>query len=97
MPAWTQNGQELFYLEAGTAMMGVPVQTAANTFIAGNPTKLFEGPWFATIAGRTYDMSRDGRRFLMIKNPPATGTAVPKIALVLNWVEELKRGLPANR
>ena len=45
----------------------MPVQTAPN-FSAGTPTKLFDGPYFTAFANRTYDVSPDGQRFLMIKN-----------------------------
>ena len=39
---------------------------------AGTPTKLFEGRYYnAGTSGRNYDVSLDGKRFLMIK---ASGT-----------------------
>jgi hypothetical protein len=42
--------------------------------------------------GRTYDITPDGRRFVMVKemNPPPR-----RIAVVLNWFEELKRLVPS--
>jgi hypothetical protein len=45
-------------------------------------------------AGRTYDISPDGQRFLLIKVEPA---APPSIIVVQNWTEELKRLVPTNR
>ena len=42
---------------------------------------------------RFYDISRDGQRFVLIKDPPQTNQAAAQgqsLVVVLNWVEELK-------
>ena len=91
-PVWSHDGKELFYL-AGRAMMSVPIQTAP-TFSAGNPAKLFEGRYSPGLSSRAYDVSKDGQRFLMIKESSATAEANPSpvnMVVVLNWFEELKR------
>jgi serine/threonine-protein kinase len=98
-PAWARNGRELFYL-AGvtTAMMAVPVQTTSS-FNAGNPTKLFEGPYFAGQPARTYDVSADGQRFLMIKTSTATlgeQGPPPSMVVVEHWLEEVKSRVPVK-
>ena len=65
------------------------------TFSAGTPTKLFEGYVFGL--GRNYDVSRDGQRFLMIKDEAAgRETAAPRMVIVLNWLEELKSHVPTG-
>lgn len=47
--------------------------------------------------GRTYDVSPDGRRFLMIKEAGADqGDARTQIIVVQHWFEELKRLVPVN-
>jgi hypothetical protein len=98
-PAWGRNGRELFYVSMG-ALMSVPV-TAASTFVAGSATRLFDGPYLFDVAarpGRTYDVSPDGQRFLMIKEADTTDEPAPfaRIILVQNWFEELKRRVPRN-
>jgi serine/threonine-protein kinase len=95
-PAWARNGRELFYLKVDGTMVSVPVERAdAGVFAAGVPKPLFQGQYFATQAGRTYDVSPDGKRFLMIKSASsADPTAVPQLVVVLNWTEELKRLVP---
>ena len=45
---------------------------------------------------RVYDVSPDGQRFLMIKEPASVGTAGVDIFLVLNWFEELTRLVPVD-
>ena len=75
----------------------MPIQ-ATTTFSAGNPTKLFDTRYFSATNQRSYDVSPDGQRFLMIKDMPATdqaSTATPaSIVVVLNWHEELKARVP---
>ena len=49
------------------------------------------------VQGHTYDVSLDGRRFLMIKQAGSGQRATPpQIIVVRNWFEELKRLVPAN-
>jgi Tol biopolymer transport system component len=94
-PAWSRNGRELYFLAPNTAMMVVPVQTSP-TFTPGNASKLFDGPWFAQTAGRTYDVSPDGQRFLMIKDATADSTLALPINVVVHWTEELKARVPSK-
>ena len=98
-PLWARSGKELFYLGPSGAVMSTSVEDG-STFRAGNPTRLFEGPYFANLnaAGRTYDVSPDGQRFLMIKEGASTdATSAPReIVVVQNWTEELKRLVPAK-
>ena len=71
----------------------------AESFRAGNPTRLFDGPSLAldgrfSAAGtvRTYDVAPDGQRFLAIKLSDAAdeGSARASLVVVQNWLEELK-------
>jgi len=95
LPTWSRNGKELFYLDGANAMMAVPVRTSP-AFSAGAPTKLFDGRYVTRSDLRSYDVSPDGQRFLMIKNIEDSDqkAAPPSIVVVLNWAEELKRLLP---
>ena len=92
-PLWARNGTELFYLDGAGAMTRVPIQTAP-TFSAGTPTKMFDTRYFNGGSGRSYDVSPDGQRFLMIK--AAGSEQAPSMVVVLNWLEELKARLPAK-
>jgi serine/threonine-protein kinase len=98
-PAWAHSGRELFYLDATNVLMAVPVRTTP-TFSAGNPAKVFETRYLVPNNGRTYDVSPDGQRFVMIKDTAADdrerGGAPPNIVVVLNWFEELKQRVPVK-
>jgi Tol biopolymer transport system component len=97
-PAWARNGRELFFLGGGlqttgiTSLWAVPVESSP-TFRAGTPRKLFEGRYFAQLLGRTYDVAPDGR-FLMIKVSSTAPAIRPRIVVIANWTEELKRRVP---
>lgn len=72
-----------------------------STFSAGKPSQVIAGPYLLTLPqgaglGRMYDVSPDGKRFLIVKELSATDDSVasPRILLVQNWLEELKQRVP---
>ena len=92
------TGQELFYRDGrNPGVVRVPVDTSSS-FRPGNPETLFTGPYRAWLPnrGRSYDLSPDGERFLMIKESGETDVTGPigRIVLVQNWFEELKDRVP---
>jgi serine/threonine-protein kinase len=100
-PVWARTGAEIFYVEQnGNALMSVPVRTTP-TFSAGTPVKVkvVDAAFYTGAPVRSYDVSRDGQRFLVIKNPPVdqTASATPaSMIVVVNWGEELKQRLPTK-
>ena len=76
-------------------MMAVAV-TAGSTFSAGTPRVLFEGRYVINSPTRGYDVTRDGRRFLMIQEKERPPIKVSQIILVQNWFDELKRRVPTR-
>ena len=68
-PVWSPDSRELFYRN-GDAMMVVSVSADA-AFVASTPEVLFRGAYAGGVqgpAGRVYDISPDGDRFLMLKD-----------------------------
>ncbi len=95
-PAWARSGLELFYLDSRTqSLMSAAVRTRSG-FSNGTPTRLFDTrPYYSLGVSRSYDVSPDGKRFLMIKNAVAAGergntAAAMTMTVVLNWFEELR-------
>jgi serine/threonine-protein kinase len=89
-PAWAPGSHELFYMGNG-ALYAVAMPTTPDA--AGNPVKLFDlKPVGGLNANRSYDVSRDGKRFIAIKEPSAAGEPLQALNLVVvvNWFEELK-------
>ena len=79
--------------------MAVPVGTEP-TFSPGKPIVLFRGTYVSIIdtTGQQFvtpwDISSDGKRFLMMKMPSAAAEAPRKINIVVNLIEELKQRVP---
>ena len=95
-PVWSPDGKELFY-RSGDKTMVVSIQTQDQTLRAESPRVLFEGRYVShsTPAGfQYYDISPDGKRFLMMKEGLAQEQV--QVNVVLNWFEELKRLVPTN-
>jgi len=93
-PAWSHDGNELFFFGVYGTLMRVPVEPTATMWSAGAPTKLLESRYYTGGGNpnRSYDVSPDGRRLLMIKAASADPTTVPpNIIVVLHFDEELKR------
>jgi serine/threonine protein kinase/Tol biopolymer transport system component len=103
-PLWSPDGHELFY-RSGDAVMAVSVETEPGFSIMGTPRVLFRGTYVrgSVMEGTPWDISPDGKRFLMLK-PAATGAPEPaaaaprpKINIVINWFEDLKRLVPTSK
>jgi serine/threonine-protein kinase len=101
-PHWGRNGEELFYVAPDGALTSVRVGQG-STWTAGAPATLVKGRYYRGGAGsngiRSYDVSPDGKRFLMIKDAGEPGQSVEptSIVVVRNWFEELKRLVPLPR
>ena len=67
--------------------------TTKDTLIPGRPQLLFAGNYSSDLL-RNYDVSPDGKRFLMIQEDEET--ARPRFHVVLNWFQELKELVPTN-
>lgn len=94
-PAWAPSGRELFYLAPDGALIGIPIDFEPALTL-GAPARLVAGKYFRGGPYRAYDVSRDGRRFLMMIEEDAKGeiASVASIVVVLNWFEELRALVP---
>jgi serine/threonine-protein kinase len=91
-PMWTRDGRELVYRK-GDSVMAVTVDLPNGR--VGQPEALFAGPYPDNpgwTRPRSYDVSRDGERFLMTKLP--ANRPRPRIAVVLNWFDDLRAKVP---
>ena len=101
-PLWSPDGRELFY-RSGDAVASIEIN-AEPAFGLGKTRILFRGKYvsanfdFGLLEFHPWDISRDGERFLMMKEievDPAAATETPRrINVVLNWTEELKQRVP---
>jgi serine/threonine-protein kinase len=91
-PQWNRNGRELFYLDATSNLVSVPV-TTGTAFQAGTQRTLFSASKYAFNAFfPQYAVAPDGERFVLIRGE---SDAAVHAVVVFNFVEELKRRMAA--
>jgi serine/threonine-protein kinase len=97
-PLWSSDGRELVYRN-GDQMMAVALDLQP-TLRVGAARLLFRGNYVREFQGQgvpNYDMTPDGRRFLLLAPVPGPEeNAQPQIVVVEHWLEELKRLVPTN-
>jgi hypothetical protein len=64
--------------------MAASVDSRGGVWRSGVPVKVVDGQYStgAPEGSRNYDVSTDGKRFLMVKAPPNDPSAAPQIQLV---------------
>ncbi|MHC4534031.1 MAG: TPR end-of-group domain-containing protein, partial [Planctomycetota bacterium] len=96
--AWGPDKEkmELFYRD-GKQFIRAQIQTEPQFKV--EKEALFEDRYIRSrwIGQRNYDVSKDGKRFLMIKQVDERPTPVTRLKVVENWFEELKRLVPAEK
>jgi len=96
-PMWSPDGRELFYWNIDfTKLMKVDISPGQN-LSAGTPKLLFEFAAAVSRMVRIYDITPDGRRFLVREKKDYNLPPVTELKLVRNWFEELKRLSPARK
>lgn len=83
---WRRDGLELYFIAPDGGLMAVDVRDPVGLEL-GPPTPLFSSRVvFLTAAGAgvgpLYDVTGDGRRFLMVETPTDLG---PPITIVTSW------------
>lgn len=95
-PLWSRDGKELFYMAPGqegpVGVYAVDVRTDPD-FWAGKPRLLFSTAadiqWDS--ASTIWDITPDGKKFLMVELGERKARPVTELVLVQNWSEEIRR------
>jgi Tol biopolymer transport system component len=91
-PVWAKDSKEL-YFRSGNKIMAVSLDTESELKVLDSKV-LFQGNYLFCLNCQTYDVAPDGR-FLMIQD--SLELAPPRINVILNWFEELKRRVPKGK
>jgi serine/threonine-protein kinase len=83
---WSSTGREIFYRTFDDSLVVVPV-LPGEAFALGEPRTLFS---LRDVA--TWDVMPNGQRFLLTRSRRAA--AAPRLVVVENFFEELKRSVP---
>ena len=105
-PIWRADGRELFYVRQNmlsprfgpeqATIMAVSI-TMQPVFTFGVAKELFRGRYEMNRPARAYNVSADGRQFLLIQSSERTPELITQMNIVQHWFEELNRRVPASR
>jgi Tol biopolymer transport system component len=97
-PVWLPAEKALSYRVGNYDQVLVKIDTTSG-FKFSNPTPAIVGPLPSLIGVRSFDITRDGRAFLVLAPVSANGSGirpVEEMRIVQNWREELKQRVPTK-
>ena len=100
-PVWSSDGKQLFYTSGQRdKLFSVTVQTGTSfSFSKPSLVPLPPGVLLGTTSARNYDITPDGKQFVVVMTIPQAAPAQrlnQQIDFVQNWFEELGRRVPIN-
>ena len=83
-PRWRRDGKEIFFVTAAQKLMTAPISAQGGTVEVGTVTPLFDlHPHNQSQS--FYDVSVDGKQFLVNEEDEAAAETSRSITLVINW------------
>jgi len=91
-PHWQRDEKELFYVSPANKLMATEVLESGTSLSIGSSRALFQtNPPASLWASWRFDVTADGRKFLVVTRQPEQPSAEP-VTLVANWPALLKQG-----
>jgi len=100
-PIWSPDGKELIFMDdlSNDQLYSVAIRTQPS-FSFGNPVPLGIKGMIQRVGNwRDYDITPDGKQFLVMLPPGTTDLDMPQtpqVQVVLNWFQELKQRMSAH-
>ncbi len=88
-PSWSRDGKELYYLGADRKLMAVSVRISGSAVELGIPSPLFEASVDLYTAPNRYDISADGKSFLV--NASGFEYNTKSMTTIVNWIAMLEK------
>jgi eukaryotic-like serine/threonine-protein kinase len=95
-PLWARDGRRLFYRRAKDV---VAVGLTSGPALSIGPSSVFASGSYEGAAGNgapNYELSADGRRFVMVRRNDLSSVPDTRLDVVVNWLAELLPRLRAN-
>ena len=100
-PLWSRDSRQLFYRQSWSQrenQVSVADVRTGPVFSAGKPRLLFTAQDYVGMGQiRSWDISPDGKHFLVVKMEERKSRPLTELVLVQNWFEELKRLVPTGK
>jgi dipeptidyl aminopeptidase/acylaminoacyl peptidase len=85
---WKADGKQIYYVAPDSKLMSVDVSAHGDEFTAVVPRLLFPTN-YKRLNGNQYDVSADGKRYLV--KTPIEQNGIAPLTLVQNWTAALKK------
>jgi serine/threonine-protein kinase len=93
-PVWGPTGRELFYVARGDTMMVAEVGGTSEFQVTGRQALFGTEPFVFTPWHQGFGVRPDGRSFIMLRRTDeSAGPEARRLAVVLNWVTEVRARL----
>jgi serine/threonine-protein kinase len=94
-PVWTRGGREVVYLDSAGRLNVVAIERSDGEVRSGSRAMISTSAYTDPVPWRSYDVSADGERFVVIKQDRAAPDS-PRahFVVVQRWFDELRRQLP---
>jgi len=97
-PRWSRTSRELFYRAANQKIMVATYTAIGGSFGAGKPQLWSPSQFDSRGPTSNFDVHPDGKRFAILKTPNGAGNSpVNKVTFFFNFVDELRRKVPAGK
>jgi serine/threonine-protein kinase len=91
MPRWSRGGRELLFVSTNT-IMSATVDTATGA--VSRPVRLFDAAIMGSAERRTFDVTADGSKLVLVRTP----TQAPEyVVVVANWLQNVRAGFGSAR
>jgi len=90
-PQWSRSGDELFFVDDANDMQAARVSTKPTFGVQGKQRLFSTSGYFASAWSQAYDVTPDGKRFLMLRVGSSSTAGTGSLELVQNFLPELLR------
>ena len=91
---WSPKGDRIYYRGGGSQNIFSSVKLTTNeNFTHSSPEILFAGKPYVDVFDKSFDVSADGERLLVLQQVNSN-EQIYHLEVVVNWTEELKRLVP---
>jgi Tol biopolymer transport system component len=93
-PRWSPDGRELVY--RGPSDLMITDITTEPEFQAGRPEPVLSLDGFSNYDLGNFDISPDGKRFLMVKSATDSDFPVSRVVIVQNWLDHAAKRIASR-
>lgn len=93
-PLWSSDGRELFYRNDAGDLISAAVMSSGTPPIGPQRVLFSAVPYIFESTHRTYDVTRDGKRFVMLRRTSESANTSRPLVVVENFFEILRQKVP---